>query len=130
MVLVPQRQGYAGGNPFRVEQSDGTHSLELHEQSALPPEFANGNAYFNSNTIVQPLRAAPPSRIGFEVKNNGSQVRAKQNAGDITQEVPTAGIAGRIGVEYENLKNYREYQQNGGGLIDTYRALWAEDTAR
>jgi len=126
VVLVPQKKGYAGGNPFMVDLKN----LVLLEQSALPAELANGNTYFNSNTIVQPLSASASSSLGFEVKNNNTQVRAKNNAGDITHELPTAGIGGRIGVEYENFKTYPDYVRNGSTLIDTYRALWARDLMR
>jgi hypothetical protein len=121
VTLVPQQKGYAGGNPFLV---DG--KLRLLEQSAVPAELAAGNAYFNANTIVQPLHARPPTQLGFEFKVNNTQTRAKQNAGDVTLELDTAGIGGRIGVEYENFKTYDEYRQNGSTTIATYQSLvWA-----
>lgn len=128
VILVPEKPGYKGGSPFLIERNGATN-LELHEMSALPEEFANGNPYFNSNTIFQSFDLAPPQNIGFEVKNSGTGkiVRAKMNAGDITHEAPTAGIGGRIGVEYENFKNYLEFGENGSKLIDTYRAIWARD---
>lgn len=129
VVLVPQKDGYAGGSPFLITKPDGTVNLELHEQSALPPEYARDNAFFNANTLFQPLDAAPPQGLGFEVKNNGTQVRAKQNAGDITHDLSTAGIGGRVPVEYENLKTYGEFVQNGVPLIETYRSLWQRELA-
>lgn len=130
VILVPEKEGYKGGSPFLIKKEGAAQAnLELHEQSALPPEFASGNEYFNSNTIFQSLDLAPPKNIGFEVKNSGTGkiVRAKMNAGDITQEAPTAGIGGRIGVEYENFKNYGEFGTNGPKLIDTFRRLWTQD---
>jgi len=128
VILVPEKQGYKGGSPFLIERG-GQKRLELHEMSALPEEFANGNSYFNSNTIFQSLELAPPKNLGFEVKNAGTGkiVRVKMNAGDITLEAPTSGIGGRIGVEYENFKNYGEFGQNGEKLIDTFRDIWARD---
>ncbi len=121
VTLVPQKKGYAGGNPFLV---DG--KLRLLEQSAVPPELASGNEYFNANTIVQPLHARPPTTLGFEFKVNNTQARAKQNAGDVTLDLDTAGIGGRIGVEYENFKTYDEYRQNGAKTIATYQnSVWA-----
>ena len=130
VILVPQRDGLAGGNPFWVKKADGTENLELHEQSVLPPHLVDGNAFFNSNTILQPLDAAPPTRIGFEIKSQGTQARAKQNSGDVTHDQPTSAIVGRPGFEYENFKYLREYATNGQRLIDTHRALWSEDTPR
>lgn len=120
VTLVPQKKGYAGGNPFLV---DG--KLRLLEQSAVPAELASGNEYFNANTIVQPLHARPPTTLGFEFKVNNTQARAKQNAGDVTLALDTAGIGGRIGVEYENFKTYDEYRQNGSKTIATYQGIWA-----
>jgi hypothetical protein len=130
VILVPEKEGYKGGSPFLVNRN-GKSNLELHEMSALPQEFANGNQYFNSNTIFQGLSLSPPKNIGFEVKNfNGRKVaRAKMNAGDITLEAPTAGIGGRIGVEYENFKNYGEFGQNGQTLIETFQNIWTRDTS-
>lgn len=128
VILVPEKPGYKGGSPFIVERA-GERRLELHEMSALPDEFASGNSYFNSNTIFQSLDLAPPKNIGFEVKNAGTGkiVRVKMNAGDITLEAPSSGIGGRIGVEYENFKNYGEFGQNGEKLIDTFRDIWKRD---
>ena len=129
VILVPERAGYKGGSPFIVERN-GKKSIELHEMSALPEEFATGNSYFNSNTIFQSLDLAPPKNIGFELKNQGGRkiARVKMNAGDITLEAPTAGIGGRIGIEYENFKNYLEFGENGQKLIDTYRNIWTRDS--
>ena len=128
VILVPQKPGYSGGSPFLVPKGNG-HNLELHEMSALPKSFAEGNEYFNSNTIFQSLALPPPSNVGFEVKTfNGKKVvRVKMNAGDVTLDAPTAGIGGRIGVEYENFKNYKEFGENGSKLIDTFRGIWARD---
>ena len=130
VILVPQKEGYSGGSPFLVPKGSG-HNLELHEMSALPKAFAEGNEFFNSNTIFQSLELPPPSNIGFEVKtfNGRKVVRVKMNAGDVTLDAPTAGIGGRIGVEYENFKNYKEFGQNGSKLIDTFRDIWARDVA-
>ena len=119
VVVVPQKDGYAGGNPFMVGEN-----LELHEQSVLPPDLASGNHYFNSNTIVQPLSAQASALLGFEVKNNHTQVRPKNNAGDITHSLPTGGIGGVIGRDYENFKTYPDYVRNGAALIETYRSVW------
>jgi hypothetical protein len=124
VTLVPQQEGYAGGNPFLV---DG--ELQLLEQSSLAKELAEGNLFFNANTLIQPLDAAPPNRLGFEYKTNNTQARVKQNAGDITLELPTAGIGGRIGIEYENFKTYGDYRDNGLALLSTYERLWARDLA-
>lgn len=118
--LVPQRPGYAGGNPFKV---DG--QLRLLEQSAVGADLASGNAYFNANTIDQPLHARPPTTLGFESKSNNTQVRAKQNAHAVTDEYPTAGIGVRIGKEYQNFKNFDENRQHGGNIIRTYQDSWA-----
>ena len=75
------------------------------------------------------------SEYGYEVimkqtalfKNAATQVRAKQNAGDITHDLPSTGIVGRIGHEYENLKNYREYEANGEKLLNVIRDRWERD---
>ena len=72
-------------------------------------------------------RASRSSNFGFESKNNNTEIRAKNNAGDVTQDLPTAGIGGRIGTEYENLKNYKEYVANGSNMIATFRGLLKRD---
>jgi hypothetical protein len=129
VVVVEQKPGYAGGNPFMVEKADGSVNFELHEQSALPPEFADGNHYFNSNTFVYSLATPASSNFGFESKVNGTQVRVKANAGDMTQERSTGGIGGRIGTEYQNFKTYPEYVKHGSAYVETFRQIWARDLA-
>lgn len=126
VVVVEQRSGYSGGNPFKVTKEDGSTSIELHEQSALPTEFATGNSYFNSNTIVMSLDTAPFYTLGFETKTDKGHkiVRVKLNAGDVTKTTKTAAILGRIGIDYENFKNYIEYATNGGSLIQAFQNIW------
>lgn len=130
VVLVPTREGYKGGSPFMVTR-DGVARMELHEGSALPREYAEGNPFFNTNTIVGPMNATPSENVGFETKNTGHGriVRSKMNAGDITKELDTGGIVGGIGYEYENFKSLQEFVDNGPKLIDTVRAMWERDLA-
>lgn len=137
VMLVPQVKGYAGGNPFIVEKEDGRRFLELHEQSAVPAELAEGNAVFNTNTITMPLDLGAPENPGFEQKRGG--YRIKLNVGNITQDVQlkdtnataenvgTAGIGGEIGTAFENLKTYQEYALNGGTYVRTHQDLLARD---
>lgn len=128
VIVVPEKPGYKGGSPFLVARN-GKTSLELHEMSAIPQELGVGNAYFNSNTIFQSLELSPPQRLGFEDKKAGGVafVRAKMNAGDITQEVQTSGIGGRIGYEYENFKSYADFGLNGEKLIEAFQNVWKRD---
>lgn len=127
VLLVPQRDGYAGGNPFIFSKPWGKN-LELYEMSALPTEFANGNEYFNSNTLIYSLQQKPVRILGFEAKTeNGVKfMRVKNNAADITQTQPTAGIGGRIGIDYVNFKSISEFFENGEQLIKAYQNIWSE----
>ena len=130
-VVVPQQEGCAGGNPFLVVHPGGLVNFELHEQCALPPEFATGNKFFNTNSMVwrfgtnpTPLSSGPMPQ-GFEVKGGGRpHVRAKENAGDGLQDWSTAALLGRLGADYENFKTYPDYKRNGARLIATQRGLW------
>ncbi len=127
VLLVPQKNGYAGGNPFVFNKPWGKN-LELYEMSALPEEFANGNTYFNSNTMIYSLEQKPVRILGFELKSeNGVKfMRVKSNAADITQVQPTAGIGGRIGTDYVNFKSITEFFENGNQLIQTYQNIWSD----
>lgn len=137
VVLVPQRNGYAGGNPYWVKKPDGISFVELHEQSAVPVELTYGAEVFNANTPTMPLDLGAPQTLGFEAKRGGRRV--KNNVGNITHDVRdadknatphnvgTAGIGGEIGVDYENLKSYGEYRMNGVGYLRTHQDLLARD---
>lgn len=127
VLLVPQKNGYSGGSPFLFNKPWGKN-LELYEMSALPEEYANGNEYFNSNTMIYSLEQKPVRILGFESKSeNGVKfMRVKTNAADITQTQPTAGIGGRIGTDYVNFKSISEFFENGDQLIQTYQNIWAD----
>jgi len=128
VIVVPELPKYKGGNPFMIKKGN-EWNMELREQSALPEEYTKDNKWFNSNTIFQPLSIRPPQNVGYEIKNAGAGkiARVKMNAGDVTLENRTAGIGGRIGIEYENFKNYTEFGENGEKLITTYRSIWTRD---
>ena len=128
VVLVPQKQGYKGGSPFFIREGD-EWKFQLREQSVLPKEFAEGNDYFNSNTIFFPITADPIDNIAFEFKEQNTIARVKLNMGDITFENHSTGIAGRVGrenpmVEYENFKSYGEYGQNGEWYLGVFQTFW------
>ena len=130
-VVVPQQGN--GGNPFLVAHPDGLVNFEVHEQSALPLEFATGNQFLNTNSMVwrfgtnpNPLSTEPMPQ-GFEVKGGSRpHVRAKENAADGLQEWPTAALLGRLGPDYETFKTYRDYGRNGARLIATQQGRWTE----
>ncbi len=125
VVVVPTMSGYKGGNPYKVTKGENV-SYQLLEQSAVPEDIRNLNSpFFNSNTIYQNLGLPYVSNIGYEVKENGRQIRLKTNAGDLTLSYPTALIGGRIGHEYENFKDFREYILHGETTITTMQELWA-----
>jgi hypothetical protein len=127
VVLVEQKEGYNGGNPFLVDKGDGNWNIELHEASALNETYKTGNDYFNSNTLYMNIDLPHPSEHGFEERTLGGIdiARPKLNAGDVTKMHPTAGIVGRIGIEYENFKRYDEFAINGARLIKNYQNYWA-----
>jgi hypothetical protein len=129
VVIVPQRPGYVGGNPVRVTR-DGRTSMELHEQSALPEDLLQGHEFFNANTIIQPLTTDPPSAVAFESKREGAEMRVKQNACDITHEVPTEPIGGRIGHEYENFKFITEVIDHGVSYVGNVKSTWRASPLR
>jgi hypothetical protein len=69
------------------------------------------------------LDLLPAKNVGFEVKSDGRGgkfARAKENTGDITMEVETAGVVGSIGRDYENFKNYGEYYDHGLKVLTIY----------
>lgn len=125
VVVVPTKEGYSGGSPYRV-QNDGKVSYQLLEASAVPNSMASGNAYFNTNTIYQRASLAPITKIGYELKDNGRVVRLKMNAGDVTLSNSTSLIGGRIGKEYENFKTYGEFRENGLGLVGAVQQSWTQ----
>lgn len=131
VVLVPQREGYVGGSPFLIKKDNGNWNLELLEQSVLSDEFKKGNEYFNTNTIFFSTEVRPPQTIGFELKDQNTIARVKQNMGDVTLDNPTHGIGGRLGrdqkmIEYENFKSYDEYGENGGHYIKIFQDSWKD----
>lgn len=125
VVVVPQQAGYSGGNPFVVTKDDGTKNVEFHEQSVLPDEPKKDNLFFNANTIVASLHSKASDSIGFEVKENGSQVRAKNNAADLWH-LPTGAVGGVIGLHYENFKTYPEYVKNGTSFVKNFYEQWTK----
>jgi hypothetical protein len=131
VVLVPQREGYAGGSPFMIKKADGSWNLELKEMSVLDEQFAEGNKFFNSNTTFYSLDINAPKSTAFELKNQATEARVKLNMGDVTFDNEAAGIGGRVGrensmVEYENFKNYGEYGENGEWYIGLHQNGWSE----
>lgn len=131
VVLVPQKEGYVGGSPFLIQKPNGAWNLELLEQSVLSDEFKKGNQYFNTNTIFFSTEVKPPQSTVFELKEQNTIARVKQNMGDVTLDNPTHGIGGRLGrdkmmVEYENFKSYDEYGDNGKFYIQTFQNNWKE----
>lgn len=124
VVVVPTKSGYSGGNPYRVEQG-GQVSYQLLEGSAVPASLAQGNAFFNTNTIYQRADLEPIKNIGYELKDNGRIVRLKMNAGDVSLTNRTSLIGGRIGKEYENFKTYGEFGSNGAKLVKAVRSNWS-----
>lgn len=123
-VMVPTREGYFGGSPYRVIGPDSVERNQLLESSAVADELKKGNGYFNANTIFQSIHLSPPKNVGYEAKNSGTSVRLKMNAGDITLEEDAAMIGGRVGYEYENFKSYTDYLENGIQAIRRMQELW------
>lgn len=123
VVVVPTKKGYSGGSPYRVEH-EGRASYRLLEGSAVPAPLADGNAFFNTNTIYQRIDLEPVANTGYELKDNGQIVRLKMNAGDVTLSNETALVGGRIGREYENFKTYAEFGTNGVALVEAVRRGW------
>ena len=131
VVLVPQKNGYIGGSPFLVKKADGDWNIELLEQSVLNEKFKNDNQYFNTNTIFFSTEVKTPETLSFEMKDQNTIARVKQNMGDVTFDNSTHGIGGRLGhdqkmVEYENFKSFDEYGENGGFYIETFQNRWKE----
>jgi len=129
VVLVPQKEGYAGGSPFLIKKGKGKFNLELLEGSVLPDEFKKGNDFFNSNTIFFSSKVEPVDEIAFELKEQNTIARVKLNMGDITKYNDASGIGGRVGrdqkmVEYENFKSYDEYGDNGSWYMGLFQNSW------
>jgi hypothetical protein len=135
VVLVPQKEGYVGGSPFLIEKDNGDWNIELLEQSVLSDDLKYGNHYFNTNTIFFSTDVKPPETLSFEMKEQNSIARVKQNMGDVTFDNYTHGIGGRLGrdqkmVEYENFKNFDEYGDNGNFYIRIFQRKWEEMIGR
>lgn len=131
VVVVPQKDNYAGGNPFLIKLEDGSWNVELREASVLPKEYASGNSYFNTNTIMFDLEIPPPQSTAFELKEQNRIARVKLNMGDVTFGNKAVAIGGRVGsqfemVEYENFKSFKEYGENGSRLISNFQRSWEE----
>ena len=127
VVVVPTSEGYSGGAPYRVE-ADGSVRYMLLEGSAVPKELEAGNDYFNTNTIFQRYDIVRPTNIGYELKDGGTIVRLKMNAGDVTFDNKTALIGGRIfkrPISYRNFKSYSEYGDNALEMLNAVQQDYA-----
>jgi hypothetical protein len=106
-----------GGTPYMVEKKNRRMRREVHEQSALTKELRDQPAEFlNSNTVFcEGIKEN--SEPGWELKNQGTEVRVKVNVADPTHEYDAAMICGRLGHEYEDFKWIDDYLDKGEAYL-------------